>query len=238
MREALIFAVIFLFSPVPSTAQQQICEIEDAQIFWGFKESFRSYVSGSIANGSWDTSGDISYVTPTFQFSNGRGVIDENLLDGEVNFQGQINFFGHSGALNTSLGQPSLEIDGFGRATLFLDVQGATMSSVVVDISRVPFASVAWGPSNQILESNGKTWSVQNAEVNLVNIGAESFGTYRAGEQMDAISFSVRVGDGCQLQIPTQGSLFMGIAFAFLFAAIILTALNRPGRKLLGPKQP
>ena len=45
----------------------------DATLTWGFKESFRAYIDGDIANGEWTTSGGATYETPEFSWSDGTG---------------------------------------------------------------------------------------------------------------------------------------------------------------------
>jgi len=237
MLDAVVFAIILLFSHVPIAAQDPICEVQDAKISWGFKESFRSYVSGSIADGEWATSGDVSYATPIFEFSHGRGILGEKLHNGEVRFDGGIQFTGHSGILNTSLAQPVLRIDGPGQATLFLNVRGQTMDNHEVDRERVAFAVALWESSSQVFSSDGLEWSVKDAVVHLTDSGAKSFGTYGPREPMDPMSFFIRVGDGCDVEIPLQGSLLAGYVTACFFAVAILSLAIREDRKLPEPAQ-
>src|SRR5690606_24359517 len=49
------------------------CEVVGAALGWGFKEEFRAYVDGSIANGEWTTADGATYETPSFQWANGAG---------------------------------------------------------------------------------------------------------------------------------------------------------------------
>src|SRR3546814_3461048 len=53
----------------PATA----CDVVGGELSWGFKESFRAYISGSIAAGEWTTSGGATYETPSFGWS-GAGI--------------------------------------------------------------------------------------------------------------------------------------------------------------------
>ncbi|HEV8012740.1 MAG TPA: HtaA domain-containing protein, partial [Pontimonas sp.] len=57
MRDALALALASVIGIIPSTVSEDACQVEDVSITWGFKESFRSYISSSIANGSWEVSG-------------------------------------------------------------------------------------------------------------------------------------------------------------------------------------
>ena len=61
MREIFALALASLVGAVPATAPEGACEVREVTITWGFKESFRSYISGAIAEGSWQTSGDVGY---------------------------------------------------------------------------------------------------------------------------------------------------------------------------------
>ncbi len=84
------------------------CEISDATMTWGVRESFRSYISGSIANGSWEATDGASYETPNFIFSGGSGTAEQG--QAEVNFKGKIHFTGHEGVLDLTLANPKVEL--------------------------------------------------------------------------------------------------------------------------------
>ena len=86
------------------------CVVTDATLTWGFKESFRAYIDGDIANGEWTTSGGATYETPEFTWSDGQGHYDPETGDGYVDFAGSVRFTGHDGLLDTTIADPSLNI--------------------------------------------------------------------------------------------------------------------------------
>ena len=49
-------------------------KVVTAELGWGVKDSFRSYVRGGIANGNWDLSGT-TFAHNTFNWSSGSGTV-------------------------------------------------------------------------------------------------------------------------------------------------------------------
>ena len=169
--------------------------MSDALVTWGFKESFRSYISGSIAQGEWLVDGDVAYDTPTFRFEQGRGSLSPDRSLGHIAYEGSFVFTGHAGILETSLANPVLSVTSDSTATLFLDVVGDTMEEVSVARDSVPFAEVSW--SDDTLNSEVGTWVISDATVTLTDEGSDAFGTYPAGEQLDPMDIELAVTPGC-----------------------------------------
>ncbi|MDA3003038.1 MAG: HtaA domain-containing protein [Actinomycetota bacterium] len=197
MRDALALALASMVGIVPSAVPEDACSVEDVSITWGFKESFRSYISSSIANGSWEVSGDVGYETPEFTLTGGSGFLTPARSLGEVGFTGGIVFSGHDGILETSLQNPELVVTGPREATLVLDVTGDTMEEVSVNQQNVDFASVTWDGSLETVDIDQGVWRVVDAEVTLTQEGSEAFGTYPAGEMLDPMSFTLSLTPGC-----------------------------------------
>ena len=197
MRDALALALASVVGVVPSAVPEDACAVEDVSITWGFKESFRSYISSSIANGSWEVSGDVGYEIPEFTFTGSSGFLAPDRSLGEVGFTGGIVFSGHDGILETSLQNPELVMTGPREATLVLDVTGDTMEEVSVNQQNVDFASVTWDGSWETVDADQGLWRVVDAEVTLTQEGSEAFGTYPAGEVLDPMSFSLSLTPGC-----------------------------------------
>src|SRR5690606_24888645 len=118
------------------------CSIDGATLSWGFKEAFRSYISGTIANGEWTTDGNASYATPEFSWSAGEGVYDSETGEGLLGFTGSIEFTGHGGLLDTTVSNPQLRFDGADRAVLLLDVSGTTQAGDQVAQRGVEFVGL------------------------------------------------------------------------------------------------
>jgi len=197
MRDALALALASVVGVVPSAVPEDACAVEDVSITWGFKESFRSYISSSIANGSWEVSGDVGYEIPEFTFTGSSGFLAPDRSKGQVGFTGGIVFSGHDGILETSLQNPELVVTGPREATLVLDVTGDTMEEVSVNQQNVDFASVTWDGSWETVDADQGLWRVVDAEVTLTQEGSEAFGTYPAGEVLDPMSFTLSLTPGC-----------------------------------------
>ncbi len=197
MRDALALALASVVGVVPSAVPEDACAVEDVSITWGFKESFRSYISSSIANGSWEVSGDVGYEIPEFTFTGSSGFLAPDRSLGEVGFTGGIVFSGHDGILETSVQNPELVVTGPREATLVLDVTGDTMEEVSVNQQNVDFASVTWDGSWETVDADQGVWRVVDAEVTLTQVGSEAFGTYPAGEVLDPMSFTLSLTPGC-----------------------------------------
>ncbi|HEY9498149.1 MAG TPA: HtaA domain-containing protein [Terrimesophilobacter sp.] len=162
------------------------CPIDQAALVWGFKETFRSYISGTIAHGEWTTAGGAAYATPDFSWGSGSGAFDRGSGSGLVGFSGSITFTGHGGILNTTVGNPQLRFDGGGAAVLLLDVSGTTQDGAAIDRRGVEFAAVDLGSATRT--SDGVIVTLEAAPASLLEAGAAAFGTYEAGEPLDPIT--------------------------------------------------
>ena len=236
MREALALALAAVVGVSPASVPEGTCEVRDISITWGFKESFRSYISGSIAQGSWEVSGDVGYEIPHFTLTGGTGYVDAARDEGIVAFEGGIVFSGHDGILETALQNPELIITGARQATLVLDVTGDTMEEVSVNQRDVPFATVTWGRgAEEVFPSEG-VWGVEGAQVVLTQEGSDAFGTYPAGEVMDPMSFRLEVSPGC-LDGGTIWWIPGGVAALTVGASALALAIQR-GRRSRGQERP
>jgi hypothetical protein len=193
---AVALASLLAFAPA-SSSPTDACDIEHVTVEWGFKESFRSYVSGTIALGTWTTTGDVSYETPVFVFTGGEGFLAPDRESGEISFDGEFRFTGHGGILNTSLANPRLQFVDGGEAILFLDVTGDTMDGLSVEKRGVDFVRVSWPSSAETVNRADGVFEVKDAEVVLTDLGSGVFGTYISGEIFDPMTISLRVPGGC-----------------------------------------
>ena len=171
-------------APVATCTAQSV---SGASISWGVKESFVSYVNGPIAKGS----ADISWGSGSGSFN-----ADENL--GRVNYGGAATFTGHSGVLNLTLSNPSIQVTGAGSATLSVVANG---SRVTIATLSLPAASVS-----------GRAISWRNAAATLTSAGASLFSYngnafYPAGTALDPVSFSWPLGGEVPCDVTTSGEL-------------------------------
>jgi hypothetical protein len=199
------------------------CEVDDAQLTWGFKESFRSYISSTIANGEWTVADGASYETPDFGWTSGTGSYADAV--GELNFAGSITFTGHGGILHTTVANPTIRLDG-DTGLLYLDVAGTTQQGAAIEKSAVPFVRLDLGAAT-VTRSPGGGVSIADAPATLTADGAEAFGTYESGERLDPISVTFSTGEGC-VATPAPAWLFGAVAVAgAIVAAIVILLLRR-----------
>jgi hypothetical protein len=193
------------------------CTVTDATLTWGFKESFRAYIDGSIANGDWTVSNGAVYATPSFSWPGGTGVYDPATGTGYIDFTGSVRFTGHDGVLDTTIENPTLVLDGT-TGTLLLDVAGATMDGAMVDTDDVPFVALS-----SVEVSGGDAVRTLDAGTALTEDGATAFPNYPAGEAFDPVAVSMTVGKSCAAATPDAGDAPQSPQFPL---AGLLTALG------------
>lgn len=200
IRAALVLLAVGLLTAAPSGARTAVavapgCEVESATLSWGFKESFRAYIDGSIANGEWTVADGAAYETPLFGFTAEAGRLDPGTPYGSVSFSGSIRFTGHGGILDTTVANPTLRFDG-STAVLALDVDGPTMEGDPVSVAQAPFVDVDL--TGQDLTAVDGVVTIVDAPTTLREEGAAAFPNYAAGEAFDPLSATFDVGD-CEL---------------------------------------
>lgn len=172
------------------------CEITGGTLKWGVKESFRSYISGSIANGSWEASDGATYETPDFEWSNAKGSIDPATGTGRVSFTGAVHFTGHDGVLDLTIANPTIEFEGDGRAALMLDARSTDTTGEVVVDEDAQWVGDMTVPDPIAPSENALTLSDQGAV--LTSEGAKAFaGFYQAGVDLDPINLDLQLS-GCE----------------------------------------
>ncbi|WP_237237226.1 HtaA domain-containing protein [Rothia nasimurium] len=170
-----------------ATTTQADGTVSAATFDWGVRSSFRNYIGGGIAKGSWELNG-VTYANQAFGWSKGTGTYANG--KGSVAFEGSVRFTGHGGTLNTLMANPRLEING-STGTLYLTVSSNDMKGQTTHHGEVPFANVDLAG----LTVNGSSISVSNASATLTAEGKAAFaGFYKAGEALDPISFTGTLG--------------------------------------------
>ncbi|MBT1018402.1 HtaA domain-containing protein [Canibacter sp. lx-72] len=174
-------------------ARQTECAISGGVIKWGVRESFRSYISGSIANGEWNTSEGADYQTPNFIFSNGSGTVTDG--NAEAKFPGKVHFTGHDGVLDLTISNPTVEILNAEEGVLYADLRSNdTEGKVAVDIEQIKLAAI---DLRGALKAEADTLVLEQAKVTLTEAGAAGFGGfYTAGEALDPLNMTAAVA-GC-----------------------------------------
>lgn len=187
---------------VPATAQaapilaedatSSACVVTGGDLTWGVKESFRSYISGTIAHGSWEVSDGATYETPMFGWSNPTGEIDASTGEGTVSFNGLIHFTGHDGALNLQMSNPSIQFSGDGTAQLLLDTTSQRANGEIAIDEEQAYIGKIEGIGD-IDPSSGEVAFVDAPAV-LTADGADAFGGfYGSGDDLDPITLTLQL---------------------------------------------
>lgn len=195
------------------------CPVEGARLDWGFKESFRAYIDGTIANGEWTVSDGASYDTPTFTWHDGTGAVGQNHLRGEISFVGTVRFTGHGSILDTTVANPVIRFDRPGRAMLLLDVSGDTMSGDPYSQTAVPFVELDLTDIG-VLSRSGDQIIVDAAPATLTAEGSAAFPNYEAGSEFDAVDLTFTVGTDCEIEL-TDGVIGDATPFVVVAAALV-----------------
>jgi hypothetical protein len=227
---ALAAALLVLGAAPASAVADPECEVTGATLTWGFKESFRAYIDGAIANGEWTTADGATYETPVFTWSGGEGGYDPATRTGLVSFTGSVRFTGHGGVLDTTIANPAVRLDG-GSGMLLLDVSGPTMEGDQTDLRGVEFVEL---PSVEV--AGGDAVRTVDAATELTADGATAFPNYPAGEAFDPVELSLPVGKLCPTAAPgvDAGQVLVlsvvGAGLAVAAAAVIVVATRRRRR--------
>lgn len=178
---------------VPVTRTREVQEqgasdgtIKSANLGWGVRDSFRNYVRGGIANGSWELNGT-SYSSDAFNWFNGTGTFKGG--KGSISFSGSVRFTGHHGILDTTIANPRLEING-NSGTLYATMNSNDPSGKATNYGEVALLKVDLSG----LQSSADAVSVNGAATTLTAEGAKAFaGFYDAGKDMAPLSFSAAI---------------------------------------------
>lgn len=178
---------------VPVTRSREVQEqgasdgtIKSANLGWGVRDSFRNYVRGGIANGSWELNGT-SYSSDAFNWSNGTGTFKNG--KGSISFSGSVRFTGHHGILDTTIANPRLEING-NSGTLYATMTSNDPSGKATNYGEVALLKVDLSG----LQSSADAVSVNGAATTLTAEGAKAFaGFYETGKDMAPLSFSAAI---------------------------------------------
>lgn len=161
--------------------------VTSANAAWAIKESFQSYITGSIAKGRWTLSG-ASHSGGKFQFTGSKGNVDTETKQGSVLYDGSVHFTGHNGVLDLKISNPEIHFNG-NSGQIIAQVQSSNMEGKRRDFGRVAIANLQF--SNL---SVGDTVRGE-ASATLTSDGAHAFADfYEAGIQLAPISFSANLG--------------------------------------------
>ena len=167
----------------------------EGSLQWGVRESFRNYVVGPIANGKITPSSGAkqSNGNGAFTFPQAARGTKWNGTTGQVQYAGNVNFYGHGGVMNVTLSNPVIVVENARSAKVQTNLNGTTVTIGNVDLS---------GAKKRSLK--GDAVQYQNAPVTLHSEGVAFFayngeGFYNAGDKLDAMTFTV--GDSSKTDV-------------------------------------
>jgi hypothetical protein len=229
---ALALAASTQLVAAPAFAAAETCTISGATLDWGFKESFRAYIDGSIANGEWTTADGASYATPSFSWADGTAEIDPSTHTTEVTFHGSVRFTGHEGILDTTIADPVVRIAADGTTTVLLDVSGPTMDGDQVDLSGVEFVT---GPVDQESIAAAGEQQLEIPAPALTADGNTAFPNYETGTAFDDVTLSLPATDDCRVELAAAGAplwIIAGVVSGLVVAVVGVTiAVIRRGKR-------
>ncbi|MEW2379661.1 HtaA domain-containing protein [Micromonospora sp. NPDC047812] len=175
----------------PASAAE--ADITGGTLTWGFKQSFRNYVSGGNGNPPIAASnGATINADGTFTFPSTGGTHDSATGAASAEYGGTVVFSYPSHMFTITLANPTIAISG-GTAALKADVDLVTTAAEPVSVRQATIATLASGGGNP---GGTGTVSGSNLAATLTAAGASAFnGFYAAGDALDPVSFTFTSGD-------------------------------------------
>ncbi|HUH52714.1 MAG TPA: HtaA domain-containing protein [Microbacteriaceae bacterium] len=200
---------VFFLAPQTASAEQtessstvEACEVTEAQLNWGTLERWRSYISGSIAHGSWDLD-EVEYEIPEFVWRDGKGFVATDADTASIEFEGTVLFKGHEDLLQVSVGNPVFEVDG-DEGLLFLDLTSTTPTGET-DVAVTEELTAKFDLSDAV-SIDDDLFQITAAPGALTDSGAAAFGGFYDGdEETDAITLTAKATDGCTFGEVVEG---------------------------------
>ncbi|MFF7471774.1 HtaA domain-containing protein [Streptomyces sp. NPDC008092] len=194
-------------SPAESSSGETPAEgdIADGTLTWGVKESFRTYVVGSVAQGGITVSGGAAQAAGNgvFTFGDATGDYDTDAGTLSAAFDGAVTFKGHESngtyGLDLTLGNLRATLDD-GKGELTADVTSLGTTTKDVELADLKAASADLTPTDDVI-------TLDDVTATLTEAGAKAFsGYYPAGTELDPLGLSVALTDDAQLPSGDGGS--------------------------------
>ncbi|RLV08448.1 Htaa domain protein [Streptomyces griseocarneus] len=215
---ALLATLLAALLPTAAAQAADGREVSGGRLDWGVKSSFRSYLTGPMAQGGWELQdGAATEGDSQFRFHSAKGTYDAGRGAFEAAYQGGVRFTGHkkpdgSYALDLVFSAPAVRIAD-GKGTLYLDVTSkAKNTNKATTTSQVPFASL---DLTGVHLRDDDAVALADVPATLTTDGEKAFaGFYKAGAALDPVALSADVlapGTSGSAKVPPQGE-FTGAA--------------------------
>ena len=221
-----------------AAAPEEVCvarSVSGATLNWAIKDSFRTYIRGGIANGSWDLS-SVGDADGKFVWSGGTGAYNTDASRGTISFPGTVHFTGHDGQLDITITDVKLRLSSASSATLTASFNSTALDGTVTNEKNVAFANVAINSAS----TTGAKLTISNATTTLTTAGAVAFGGfYDAGSALAPLSLTAPLGASVECTDATYSSLATtgtnditgGLLLAALLALVGFGALSQSRRR-------
>ncbi|MFI5746097.1 HtaA domain-containing protein [Streptomyces sp. NPDC051644] len=168
--------------------------IVDGTLDWGVKKSFRTYVTGPIAQGKVETTAGATASGDGYRFPDATGHFDADKQTLDADFDGRVRFLGHeeNGAYTLDLSLTDMEIQVNGtKGTLIADVSTKDRETKKVNTYTGLAVADLKLPKGELTAKNGVV-TLSAVPATLTADGTKAFGgMYQAGEQLDALTVAV-----------------------------------------------
>ena len=175
-------------------APPQVVTFGAGHVDWGVKESFRTYIGGPIAHGSYAASdGAAVNLDGTIRFDLLGGTYDTVAATGELLLAGAVRFTGHDGLLDLRIADAKLVLAG-ATGTLVADVTSRSLADGVArTFPGVALATLDLSASAGTPVTGGLAFDPYPAA--LTSAGAPAFADfYPAGTALDPIALTALYG--------------------------------------------
>ena len=180
-RIAVAAALIALAAPLAIAVPAQAASAS-AALTWGFKASFRSYLSGTIAHGS------ITASTPATDDGIATTFPLRADAEGAPLYDGDVTYYGHDGVLDVTIADPSVEIDG-DAATLVALVTTAGGEPTETDLAELDLSATAPATADGLATYTSVPATLTAA--GAVAFSGNEMSFYTEGTVLDPVTFSV-----------------------------------------------
>lgn len=160
---------------------------------WGVRDSFRSYITGPIANGSiTPADGATTNADGTFTFPHATGTSETDGVDAA--FAGSVHFSGHEGALEMTISDLRIVLDA-DSGVLQADVESTSFDTgEPTSFPDVTFATLDLSGIEPAEDADVFTWT--DIPATLTPDGSEAFAEfYPAGTELDPLDVTLAFGD-------------------------------------------
>ncbi|WP_326697223.1 HtaA domain-containing protein [Streptomyces sp. NBC_01754] len=176
---------------------------------WGVKDTFRTYVTGPIANGKIETSGGATASGDGYRFPDATGEFDAGKQTLNAEFDGAVRFLGHEDkgeyALDISLSKLRIQVKG-STGSLLADVSTKDRETKKVSHHTALTLAELKLPAGE-LAADKSVVTLKDVPATLTADGNKAFGgMYPEGESLDPLTVTVALDKDAVLPGSNGGS--------------------------------